>query len=123
MPVDPLSIQGLDKLPTELKAQNLVAHTFSDKELQNVLNTAQGIEREADGFWKVRVDCGHLNLRSGQSTRPCIVATLANTLFPCSPQSITVQWIGINMLGLEVPESEYEFGLPYTKGLKLMDEQ
>ena len=102
--------------------QILINATFTREELQAVVDTSKAIERDAVGHWCIRIDLGYFNERGRQSDYPMLVATLANQVLPKASAHLTVCWFSLYCFSLRDPEDSYEFGLPSTKSLNLMNE-
>jgi len=120
LPID-LTI-GRKSLAQSRLIQILIDVTFTREELQAVVNTSKAIEKDAVGYWSIRVDLGYFNERGRQSDHPVLVATLANQLLPKASAHLNVCWLPLSCFSLRVPEDSYEFGLPSTKSLNLMNE-
>jgi len=92
---------------------NLVRFTFSDEELQEVINVGTVLKRETAGGWIIEIRHKEIS-----TTELALEVTLIDIL---NLRKISkVENIEIRYLLLTDPIELYEFGLPGTKNLGLM---
>ena len=95
------------------KVIKLLQFTFSDDELQTVINSGVTLKRETVGGWIIEVRHKEINI-----AELALEVTLIDILN--SRKVSRVENVKIRYLSLTDPVELYEFGLPGTKNLELM---
>ena len=92
---------------------NLVRFTFSDDELQTVINSGVILKKETAGGWVIEVR--HKEISTAELALEVTLIDIFN-----SRKVSKVENLEIRYLSLTDPVELYEFGLPGTKNLGLM---
>ena len=95
------------------KVIRLLQFTFSDDELQTVINSGVTLKRETVGGWIIEVRHKEINI-----AELALEVTLIDILN--SRKVSRVENVKIRYLSLTDPIELYEFGLPGTRNLGLM---